>query len=169
MAASPPLTSSQAVLPPGARVAIVVSRWNEQVTRRLLEGACERLAAVGVGADAVEIAWVPGAFELPCVADRLASSGRFAAVLCLGAIIKGETEHDRHIAQAVATGIEATARSRGIPVLFGVLTCANLAQALARAGAEPEQNKGAECATAALEMMALFARLPHRAGSEEPT
>jgi 6,7-dimethyl-8-ribityllumazine synthase len=165
MAAS---TSSQAAPPPGARVAIVVSRWNEQVTRRLLEGAVDRLAAAGIGADAVDIVWVPGAFELPSVADRLAAAGRAAAVLCLGAIIKGETEHDRHIAQAVAAGIEQTARRRGIPVLFGVLTCANLAQALARAGTDPASNKGAECATAALEMMALFARLPPPVGGEEP-
>jgi 6,7-dimethyl-8-ribityllumazine synthase len=161
MAASPPA---------GARVAIVVSRWNEQVTRRLLEGAVARLAVAGIGPDAVEIAWVPGSFELPSVADRLAASGRFAAVLCLGAIIKGETEHDRHIAQAVARGIEETARHRGLPVLFGVLTCENLAQAFARAGAEPDQNKGAECAAAALEMMALFARLslPAAGGLSRP-
>jgi len=171
MAASPPAASavsSSIVAPPaGARVAIVVSRWNEQVTRRLLEGAVARLAVAGIGPDAVEIAWVPGSFELPSAADRLAASGRFAAVLCLGAIIKGETEHDRHIAQAVARGIEETARHRGLPVLFGVLTCENLAQAFARAGAEPDQNKGAECAAAALEMMALFARLPRPADGEE--
>jgi 6,7-dimethyl-8-ribityllumazine synthase len=163
MAASPPALSPDVSAPAGARVAIVVSRWNEQVTRRLLEGALDRLATAGIGADAVEVAWVPGSFELPSVADRLAASGRFTAVLCLGAIIKGETEHDRHIAQAVARGIEETARHRGLPVLFGVLTCENLAQAFARAGAEPEQNKGAECAAAALEMMALFSRMPGHA------
>jgi len=159
----------------GLRVAIAVSRWNEQVTRRLLDGAVARLAAAGIVGDAVDVAWVPGSFELSSCADRLAATGRYAAVLCLGAIIKGETEHDRHIAQAVARGIEETARQRGLPVLFGVLTCDNLAQALARAATVPSQNvpaenvpsekvpsenKGAECATAALEMIALFAELP---------
>jgi len=144
----------------GLRVAIAVSRWNEQVTRRLLDGAVARLATAGIGGDAVDVAWVPGSFELSSCADRLAATGRYAAVLCLGAIIKGETEHDRHIAQAVARGIEETARHRGLPVLFGVLTCDNLAQALARAAAAPAENKGAECATAALEMIALFAELP---------
>jgi 6,7-dimethyl-8-ribityllumazine synthase len=166
MAAIPPALPPDVSAPAGARVAIVVSRWNEQVTRRLLDGAVARLTAAGIGPDTLAIAWVPGAFELPSVADRLAASGQFAAVLCLGAIIRGETEHDRHIAQAVARGIEETARHRGLPVLFGVLTCENLAQALARAGAEPDQNKGAECAAAALEMMALFARLPRRTKGE---
>jgi len=152
--------------PAGARVAIVVSRWNEQVTRRLLEGAVDRLAAAGIGGAAVDVAWVPGSFELPAAADRLAATGRYAAVLCLGAIIKGETEHDRVIAHAVARGIEETARHRGLPVLFGVLTCDNLAQALARAApvraeeAMPVENKGAECAAAALAMIALFAEVP---------
>jgi 6,7-dimethyl-8-ribityllumazine synthase len=145
--------------PAGTRVAIVVSRWNEQVTRRLLDGAVGRLAAAGIAGAAVDVAWVPGSFELPAAADRLAATGQYAAVLCLGAIIKGETEHDRHIAQAVARGIEETARHRGLPVLFGVLTCDNLAQALARATAEPVANKGAECAAAGLAMIALFAEL----------
>lgn len=164
----------------GLRVAIAVSRWNDQITRRLLDGAVARLAAAGIVGDAVDVAWVPGSFELPSCADRLAATGRYAAVLCLGAIIKGETEHDRHIAQAVARGIEETARHRGLPVLFGVLTCDNLAQALARAATVPSgnvtaetvpvetmstDNKGAECATAALEMIALFAELPPVAGS----
>jgi 6,7-dimethyl-8-ribityllumazine synthase len=149
----------------GVRIAIVVSRWNEQVTRRLLDGAVGRLAAAGIGAAAVDVAWVPGSFELPAAADRLAMTGRYAAVLCLGAIIKGETTHDRIIAQAVARGIEETARHHGLPVLFGVLTCDTLAQALARAAADPADNKGAECAAAALSMIALFAELPGAASS----
>lgn len=167
--------SPERLAPAGLRVAIAVSRWNDQITRRLLDGAVARLAAGGIVGDAVDVAWVPGSFELPSCADRLAATGRYAAVLCLGAIIKGETEHDRHIAQAVARGIEETARHRGLPVLFGVLTCDNLAQALARAATVPSENvpsekvpsenKGAECATAALEMIALFAELPPVAGS----
>lgn len=144
----------------GLRVAIVVSRWNEQVTRRLLDGAVARLGEAGLGGDAIDVAWVPGAFELPAGADRLAATGRYAAVICLGAIIKGETDHDRYIAEAVSRGIEETARRRGLPVLFGVLTCDSLAQALARASAPPGDNKGSECASAALAMVALFAEVP---------
>jgi 6,7-dimethyl-8-ribityllumazine synthase len=92
-------------LPAGIRVALVVSRYNDSVTRRLRDGAVHALAAAGLAPDRIDVAWVPGAFELPLAADRLAASGRYAAVLCLGAIIKGETSHDRHIATAVATGI----------------------------------------------------------------
>jgi 6,7-dimethyl-8-ribityllumazine synthase len=158
-------------LPPGLGVAVVVSRYNEEVTGRLLDGAVETLVAAGVPRERIEVAWVPGAFELPFIADVLAARGGCAAVLCLGAVIRGETTHDQHIARAVATGIEAVARSRGLPVLFGVLTCDTLAQALERAGvaaaeagpAAAPSNKGAECAAAALEMIALVRRL--RGGS----
>jgi len=154
-------------LPEGSRVAVVVSRWNDTVTRRLLAGAVHRLAAAGLAPDAVDVAWVPGSFELSFAADRLAATGRYAAVICLGAIIRGETSHDRHIAAAAATGIEAVGRSRGLPVLFGVLTCDSLAQALARAAGEEADgfaaNKGAETAAAAIEMIGLVAAL---AGSQ---
>jgi 6,7-dimethyl-8-ribityllumazine synthase len=151
-------------LPAATRVGIVVARWNEPITRRLLDGAAATFAAAGLADAAVDVVWVPGSFELPLAADRLAALGRYAAVLCLGAIIRGETSHDRHIATAVALGIEQTARVRGIPVLFGVLTCDTLAQAVARAGGDAADgfagNKGAECAAAAIEMVSLFARLP---------
>ena len=147
--------------PPGTRVGIVVARWNESVTRRLLAGAVQRLAAAGLTPTDVEVAWVPGSFELPLAADRLAATGRCAAIVCLGAIIKGETSHDHHIATATATGIEAVGRGRGLPVIFGVLTCDTLAQALARAGGDVGDgfagNKGAESAAAALEMVSLLA------------
>lgn len=150
--------------PAGVRVAIVVSRYNEAVTRRLLDGAVQTFTQAGVAADAIDVFWVPGAFELVLAADRCAAGRRHAAVLCLGAIIKGETSHDRHIATAVATGIEQTARARGLPVLFGVLTCDTLAQAMARAAGSAAAgfagNKGAECAAAAVEMMSLLATLP---------
>lgn len=146
-------------LQPDCRVAVVVARWNDTVTRRLLDGAVHAFAAAGVAAERIDVAWVPGSFELSFAADRLAATGRYAAVLCLGAIIRGETVHDRIIAAACAGGIEAVARSRGLPVLFGVLTCDTLAQALARAGGSPADgfagNKGAECATAAIEMLGL--------------
>ena len=151
-------------LPAGIRVALVVSRYNDSVTRRLRDGAVHAVVAAGLPPDRIDVAWVPGAFELPLAADRLAASGRYAAVLCLGAIIKGETSHDRHIATAVAGGIEQIARAHGLPVLFGVLTCDTLAQAMARAAGGPEDrfagNKGAECAAAAIEMITLLRCLP---------
>lgn len=145
--------------PPSSRVAIVVSRYNEAITRRLCEGAVATLEAGGVRTFDVEIAHVPGAFELAFAADRLAASGRFAAIICLGAIIRGETTHDRVIAAAVAAGIEASSRNRGVPIAFGVLTCDTLAQAAARAGGGAG-NKGQEAAEAALAMMAFVAALP---------
>lgn len=147
-------------LRPATPVAIVVARWNDSITRRLLDAAVATLVAAGVAADAIDVAWVPGSFELPFVADRIAAGGRHAAVLCLGAVIRGETSHDRHIARAAALGIEQVARARGIPVLFGVLTCETLAQAVARAAGSAADgyagNKGAECAAAAVEMISLL-------------
>jgi 6,7-dimethyl-8-ribityllumazine synthase len=152
-------------LPPERiRVAVVVSRYNESVTRRLLDAAVATLVAAGVPAAGLDVAWVPGAFELPLAADRMAASRRYAAVICLGAIIRGETSHDRHIASAVGHGIEQAARAHGIPVLFGVLTCDTLAQAMARAGGDESDkfagNKGTESATAALEMISLLSQFP---------
>lgn len=159
--------------PPGTRVAVVVARWNETVTRGMLGAARATLAAAGLADDAVDVVWVPGSFELPLAADRLAATGRYAAVLCLGAIIRGETSHDRHIATAVAGGIEQTARARGLPVLFGVLTCDTPAQAAARSGGgvadDYAGNKGAECAAAALEMIAVLAAIGGPAVRREPT
>jgi 6,7-dimethyl-8-ribityllumazine synthase len=146
-------------VPSGVRVAVVVSRWNEAVTGRLMLAAMSRLAMAGLDATSIDLAWVPGSFELSFAADRLAATGRYAAVLCLGAIIRGETTHDRYIAQAAAIGIEAVGRAHGIPVLFGVLTCDTLAQALARAAGNEADgfagNKGAEVAAAAIEMIGL--------------
>lgn len=145
------------------RIGIAVARWNEAVTRRLLAGAIHQLTAAGLPASAIDVAWVPGSFELPFAADRLVASGRCTAVLCLGAIIKGETSHDHHIATAAAAGIEQAARAHGLPVIFGVLTCDTLAQALVRAGGDEADgyagNKGAECAAAAIEMACLAARI----------
>ena len=159
-------------LPPDTRVAVAVARWNEVVTRGMLSAARATLAAAGLADDAVDVVWVPGSFELPLAADRLAATGRYAAVLCLGAIIRGETSHDRHIATAVAAGIEQTARARGLPVLFGVLTCDTPAQAAARSGGTATDgytgNKGAECAVAALEMIAVLAAIGSPAGRMEP-
>lgn len=141
-----------------ARVAIVVSQFNKAVTHRMLTAAIATLRTADIPADRVDVAWVPGSFELPLAADRLAASGRYAGVICLGAIIKGETTHDRHIATAVAVGIEQASRQRGVPITFGVLTCETPEQALARAGGS-QGNKGVEAAEATLAMMRLMPTL----------
>lgn len=153
------------------RFAIVVSRFNESITSNLLEGAVATLKAHGVADDSIDVAWVPGAFEIPTVANRLAASGRYLAVLCLGAVIRGETTHDQHINRAVSTALAEIGARSGVPVLFGVLTCNSLEQAVARSGGQvgtrgkdrPDSrigNKGIECAEAALEMVDLMAKLP---------
>jgi 6,7-dimethyl-8-ribityllumazine synthase len=141
------------------RFAIIVSRYNEHITARLLTGAVETLLAAGVPDDAIDVAWVPGAWELPLVAERLADAGNYAAVLCLGAVIKGETTHDEHINRQVSLSLGQIALASGVPVLFGVLTCNTVEQAIHRAGGNVG-NKGAECAEAALEMVRLLGKLP---------
>lgn len=151
-----------AVIPevdPEERVAIVVSRFNENVTGALLEGAVATLGEHGVQEQCIRIAWTPGAFEIPLIADRLARSGDFAAVLCLGAVIQGETDHHEYINSAVAQAIMRIGLESGVPVLFGLLTCRNMDQALARAGGSVG-NKGKEAALAALEMMGVLRSLP---------
>lgn len=143
---------------PSGRLAVVVSRYNESVTSRLLEGARATLAEKGVPPDGIDVAWTPGAFEIPLVADRMAVSGRYQAVICLGAVIRGETTHDQHINRAVSLSLMKSSVRSGVPVLFGVLTCETLEQALQRAGGRVG-NKGSEAALAALEMIDLLRRL----------
>lgn len=142
-----------------SRFAIAVSRYNETITSQLLAGAVETLRVAGVADDAIDVAWVPGAWELPVVAQRMAESRRYAAVLCLGAVIRGETTHDAHINRQVSLSLGRIALDTGLPVLFGVLTCNTLEQAIHRAGGNVG-NKGAECAQAALEMASLLEKLP---------
>lgn len=145
--------------PAGAsRFAIVVSRYNPTITQKLLAGAVETLRSRGVTDEAIEIAWVPGAWEIPLVAQQFARSGRVNAVLCLGAVIRGETSHDQHINRQVSTSLGRIALETGIPVSFGVLTTNSFEQASARAGGDAG-NKGVECAEAALEMVSLLAQL----------
>jgi 6,7-dimethyl-8-ribityllumazine synthase len=146
-------------VPPPRRVGIVVSRYNEAVTSRLLTGALEKLGSSGVPDTAIDVTWVPGAWEVPLVADRLARSGGYSAVICLAAVIRGETTHDQHINRAVSLQLAESAVRSGVPVLFGVLTCDNLEQAIHRSGGNAG-NKGAECAAAALEMADLLRQLP---------
>ncbi len=154
------------------RFAIVVSRFNPSITSRLLEGAVETLTARGVADEQIDVAWTPGAFEIPTVAERLAASRRYVAVICLGAVIHGETPHDQYINIAVSTSLAQIGMRHGLPVIFGVLTCNTLEQAIARSGGPTGRkgkdlaesgfsNKGIEAAEAALEMVGLLARLPH--------
>jgi 6,7-dimethyl-8-ribityllumazine synthase len=143
------------------RVAVVVSRFNDFVTERLLQGATAALAEAGLSGDAVEIIRVPGSFELPQAAKQVAGSGRVAAVVCLGCLIRGETPHFEVIASACAQGITEAALATGVPMTFGVLTTNSAEEALARAGPGSD-NKGREAAEAALEMARLAARLGNR-------
>ena len=142
----------------GVRVGLVVSRYNDFVTDRLRGGAMEALRAAGVGDEAIVVAPVPGAFEVPQAARRLASAGGVDAVVGLGCLIRGETPHFEVIAAAVAHGLTQAALDSGVPMTFGVLTTNSAEEALARAGAGPS-NKGWEAADAALAMVRLFRRL----------
>jgi 6,7-dimethyl-8-ribityllumazine synthase len=153
-----PRTYEGALDTPSGRIGIVVSRYNESITSRLLAGAVEVLTRHGLADDAIDVAWVPGAFEIPLIAERMASSKRYQAVICLGAVIRGETTHDQHINRAVSMGIEEIGRHWGLPVIFGVLTCDTLEQAIHRAGGNVG-NKGSECAEAALRMVDLLRQL----------
>jgi 6,7-dimethyl-8-ribityllumazine synthase len=142
----------------GRRFALVASRWNGAVTGPLVDGCLEALRGHGVAEDRITLAWVPGSFELPLVARRLASSGRHAAVICLGAVIRGETNHFDLVCGEAASGIAAASRETGVPCLFGVVTADTLEQALDRAGGKAG-NKGFDAGLAALEMADLLARL----------
>jgi 6,7-dimethyl-8-ribityllumazine synthase len=144
----------------GLRVAIVVARFNEIVTTALLDGAVQALAHAGVADDDVTVVWVPGAFEIPTVAARLA--GDVDAVVCLGAVIRGETAHFELVANEAARGIGEVTRSTGVPCIFEVLATDDLAQAQARAGGA-HGNKGWEAAMAAVEMARLLRALPEPA------
>ena len=142
----------------GLRVAIVASRFNEAVSSALVDGARSELAGVGVDAADVTEVWVPGAFELPLAAQALAQSGEVDAVVCVGAVIRGETDHYVHVATQCAAGLQRVQLDTGVPVVFGVLTTDTADDALARAGGR-HGNKGAESAATAVEMAGLLRRL----------
>lgn len=142
----------------GLRFAVVVARFNEFITKKLLEGAVDCLLRHGVRAEDIEVAWVPGAFEIPLVAKRLAASGRFQAVICLGALIRGATSHFEYVAAEAAKGIAQAAFTTSVPVIFGVLTTDNIEQAVERAGTKAG-NKGFAAAESALEMANLLQSL----------
>ena len=142
------------VSPSGARYAVVAGRFNDAITRRLLDGARDAFARHGAGPDAVDVAWCPGAFEIPLVAKALAETGRYDAVVCLGAVIRGATAHFDYVAGGAASGCQRVMLDTGVPVLFGVLTVDTIEQAWERAGTKAG-NKGAEAAAAAIEMASL--------------
>ena len=148
-----------AELEPTDRFAIVVARYNETITSKLLAGAVETLTGAGVGGEAIDVVWVPGAWELPVVVGRLSNAKEYSAIISLGAVIRGETSHDRHINRSVSVALGEIARQAGIPVLFGVLTCDTMEQAIHRAGGNVG-NKGVECAEAAIHMVGLMKNLP---------
>jgi 6,7-dimethyl-8-ribityllumazine synthase len=148
----------------GNRFAVVVSRFNLEITQGLLAGARAALEQGGVSASAHTVVWVPGAFELPLTVQRLAESGDYDAIVCLGCLIKGDTMHFEYIAEAASNGIAQVATVTGVPITFGVLTTMTEEQAVERAADGPG-NKGREAAAAAVEMATLFRRLDHGAGA----
>lgn len=141
------------------RYAIVVAQWNRSVTDKLLAGAVAAFREAGVPDEHIEVAHVPGSWEIPLVAQRLAASARYAAVICLGAVVRGETSHDQHINRGVSLAMSQISLQFDLPVLFGVLTCESMEQALERAGGR-HGNKGRDCAEAALHMVGLLKNLP---------
>ena len=138
----------------GLRVAVVAARFNEFVTRQLLTGALETLVHHGVRDEDISLAWVPGSFELPVVAKALGQSGQYDAIICLGAVIRGETDHYEMVANEAASGISAAGRETGVPTIFGVLTTENMDQAINRAGGK-SGNLGSNAAMAAIETARL--------------
>ena len=142
----------------GMRLGVVCGRFNDRITLRLLEGTRRGAAAVGVGGDGLVEEWVPGAFEIPFAARAMATSGRVDAVICLGAVIRGETSHYDFVAGECARGIQDVQLELGVPVVFGVLTTEDVAQAEARSAGPGEHNVGEECAHTAVEMAQLLSR-----------
>jgi len=140
------------------RFGVVVSRFNEFISSRLLAGCLDALERHGVDTDAVDVAWTPGSFEIPVVAKRMAESGRYAAVICLGAVIRGSTPHFDYIAAEVAKGVAQVGMATGVPTIFGVITSDTLEQAIERAGTKAG-NKGADAAAGAVEMANLLDQL----------
>jgi 6,7-dimethyl-8-ribityllumazine synthase len=144
---------------PAGRFAIVAARFNGFVVDQLVAGATDALSRHGVADDRVDLVRVPGSYEIPLVAQKLGRSGKYAAVICLGCVVRGDTDHYDHVAGAAASGIANAALNCGVPVIFGVLTCETMEQAINRAGGKAG-NKGFEAATTAIEMVNLLKKLP---------
>jgi 6,7-dimethyl-8-ribityllumazine synthase len=151
--------------PPAGRFAIVVARFNGLVTESLLGGCRDGFARHGVADDRLDVAWVPGSFEVPMVARTMAETGRYAAVVCLGCVIRGETGHYDHVAGQAAAGVLQAGLATGVPVIFAILTTETVEQALNRAGLKGG-NKGAEAAASAVEMVNLLGQI--KVGGREP-
>lgn len=146
------------LVPEGIKVGIVCARFNEFIVSRLLGGAQDALSRHDVAEEDIDIAWVPGAFEIPLAAKKMADSGRYDAVICLGAVIRGNTSHYDYVCNEVSKGIAQVGLSSGLPVLFGVVTTENIEQAIERAGTKAG-NKGYDSAIAAIEMIDLLRQI----------
>lgn len=140
------------------RVGIVAARFNEFIVSRLVGGALDGLKRHDVKEEDIDLAWVPGAFEIPLIASRMAKSGKYDAVICLGAVIRGATSHYDYVCNEVSKGIASVSLASGIPVMFGVVTTENIEQAIERAGTKAG-NKGYDCALGAIEMVNLIRRM----------
>jgi 6,7-dimethyl-8-ribityllumazine synthase len=146
------------LIPKDIRVGIIVARFNEFITGKLLEGALDGLRRHDIADDDIAVAWVPGAFEIPLIAKKMAASGKYDAVICVGAVIRGSTTHYDYVCNEVSKGIAAVSLETGVPVMFGVLTTENIEQAIERAGSKAG-NKGYDCALGAIEMVNLMRQL----------
>lgn len=140
------------------KVAIVAARFNEFITSKLLSGAMDALVRHEIREENIHVAWVPGAFEIPLIASKLAKSGKYDAVICLGAVIRGSTSHYDYVCSEVSKGIASVSLETGVPVMFGVLTTENIEQAIERAGTKAG-NKGYDCAMGAIEMVNLIRQI----------
>ena len=146
------------VVAEGIRIGIVVARFNEFITSKLLGGAVDGLVRHGMNEEDIDVAWVPGAFEIPLIAKKMAKSGKYDAVIALGAVIRGSTSHYDYVCNEVSKGVAAASMDSGVPVMFGVVTTDNIEQAIERAGTKAG-NKGYDCALGAIEMVNLIRNL----------
>ncbi len=152
------LLEGKVVAPEGMKVAIVASRFNEIIVNKLLGGAVDGLVRHGVDESNITAAWVPGAFELPLIAQKMAKTGKYDAVICVGAVIRGDTSHYELVCNEAAKGVAQVTLSTGVPILFGIITTENIEQAISRAGSKAG-NKGYDCALSAIEMINLISQI----------
>jgi len=163
-----PVITQGRLIATGLRFAVIVSRFNDFITKQLLEGCLDTLCRHGADNQLIEVIWCPGSFEIPITAKHIAQTGKFDAVICLGAIIRGATTHYDHVAAQTASGIAQVGLETGIPTIFGVITTDNIEQAIERAGTKAG-NKGSDAACAAIEMVNLFSDLRRRHETAEKT
>ena len=152
------LVEGKLVAKDGMKVGIVASRFNEIIVNKLLGGAVDGLVRHGVSEDNITAVWVPGAFEIPLAAQKMAASGKYDAIICVGAVIRGDTTHYDYVCNEVSKGVAHVGLSTGVPTLFGVITTENIEQAISRAGSKGG-NKGYDCALSAIEMVNLLAQI----------